>query len=35
VFLASSAFMMRRTEEAQPKLAFRDIKDVHAVRLPA
>jgi peptide chain release factor 3 len=35
VFLASSAFMMRRTEEAQPRLAFRDIKDVHAVRLPA
>jgi peptide chain release factor 3 len=35
VFLASSAFMMRRTEEAQPKLAFRDIKDVHAVRLRA
>ncbi len=35
VFLASSAFMMRRTEEAQPRLAFRDIKDVHAVKLAA
>jgi peptide chain release factor 3 len=35
VFLASSAFMMRRTEEANPKLAFRDIKDVRAVPAPA
>ena len=28
VFLASSAFMMRRTEEAQPELAFRDVKQI-------
>ena len=35
VFLASSAFMMRRTEEQNPRLTFRDIKDVHAARLAA
>ena len=29
VFLATSAFMMRRAEEHAPALAFRDIKDVH------
>src|SRR5487761_2061772 len=28
VFLASSAFMMRRTEELAPDLTFRDIKDI-------
>ena len=28
VFLASSAFMMRRTEEAQPELAFRAVKQI-------
>ncbi len=28
VFLSSSAFMMRRSEELAPKLTFRDIKDV-------
>ena len=28
VFLASSAFMMRRTEESQPELRFRDIKTI-------
>jgi peptide chain release factor 3 len=30
VFLASSAFMLRRTEEMNPGLVFRDIKDVRA-----
>jgi len=30
VFLASSAFMLRRTEEGHPGLVFRDIKDVRA-----
>jgi len=30
VFLASSAFMMRRTEEMSPTLTFRDIKDFRA-----
>ena len=30
VFLASSAFMLRRTEEGHPGLTFRDIKDVRA-----
>src|SRR5271168_3640468 len=29
VFLATSAFMMRRTEELNPGLTFRDIKDFH------
>ena len=29
VFLATSAFMMRRAEELAPELTFRDIKDVH------
>ena len=28
VFLASSAFMMRRTEEGQPELTFRDVKQI-------
>ena len=28
VYLASSAFMMRRTAELNPGLTFRDIKDV-------
>jgi len=27
VFLATSAFMLRRTMEMNPKLVFRDIKD--------
>ena len=31
VFLASSAFMMRRTAELNPGLIFRDIKDFRAV----
>jgi peptide chain release factor 3 len=31
VFLATSAFMLRRTAEAAAALAFRDIKDVRAV----
>jgi peptide chain release factor 3 len=35
VFLASSAFMMRRTIELNPGLAFRDIKDVRAEKLAA
>ena len=35
VFLASSAFMMRRTEELAPDLTFRDIKDVRAEKLAA
>jgi peptide chain release factor 3 len=30
VFLASSAFMMRRTVEATPELGFRDVKDFRA-----
>jgi peptide chain release factor 3 len=30
VFLTSSAFMMRRAEEMNPKLVFRDIKDLRA-----
>jgi len=35
VFLASSAFMMRRAEEHAPELRFRDIKDVRAAALTA
>jgi peptide chain release factor 3 len=35
VFLATSAFMMRRAEEAAPKLTFRDIKDVHVEKVAA
>jgi peptide chain release factor 3 len=35
VFLASSAFMMRRTIELNPSLTFRDVKDVRAERLAA
>ena len=31
VFLASSAFMMRRTAEGHPDLTFRDIKDIRPV----
>ena len=30
VFLASSAFMLRRTQEGHPELRFQDIKDVRA-----
>jgi peptide chain release factor 3 len=35
VFLASSAFMMRRTEELSPGITFRDIKDIKAEKLAA
>ena len=35
VFLATSAFMMRRAEELAPEIAFRDVKDVRAERLAA
>jgi peptide chain release factor 3 len=35
VFLASSAFMMRRAEEMSPDLTFRDIKDVRAEKIAA
>ena len=35
VFLATSAFMMRRAAELHPALAFRDIKDVRADRVAA
>ena len=35
VYLASSAFMMRRTTELNPALAFRDIKDIRAEKLAA
>ncbi len=35
VFLASSAFMMRRAEEFAPSLTFRDIKDVRAEKVAA
>ena len=35
VFLATSAFMMRRTEEMNPGLTFRDIKDFHAEKTAA
>ena len=35
VFLASSAFMLRRTAELHPGLTFRDIKDFRAERVAA
>jgi peptide chain release factor 3 len=35
VFLASSAFMMRRSEELAPDVVFRDIKDIRADKLAA
>ena len=35
VFLATSAFMMRRAVELAPGLAFRDIKDVRAEKVAA
>jgi peptide chain release factor 3 len=35
VYLASSAFMMRRTAELAPALIFRDIKDVRAEKVAA
>ncbi|MGE0225101.1 MAG: peptide chain release factor 3 [Acetobacteraceae bacterium] len=35
VFLASSAFMMRRAEEMAPALTFRDIKDIRVEKLAA
>jgi len=35
VFLASSAFMMRRAAELAPGLEFRDIKDVRAEKVAA
>ncbi len=35
VFLASSAFMMRRTAELAPELTFRDIKDFKATQSAA
>ncbi len=35
VFLATSAFMMRRTAELNPALSFRDIKDVRTEKLAA
>ena len=35
VFLASSAFMMRRAQEGAPDLTFRDIKDIKADQLAA
>ncbi len=35
VYLASSAFMMRRTAELAPELIFRDIKDIKAERVAA
>ncbi len=35
VFLASSAFMMRRAEELAPGLTFRDIKDVRVEKIAA
>jgi peptide chain release factor 3 len=35
VFLATSAFMMRRASELAPELAFRDIKDVRAEKVAA
>jgi len=35
VFLATSAFMMRRTIELNPAIGFRDIKDVRAEKLAA
>ncbi len=35
VFLATSAFMMRRAEELNPAIGFRDVKDVHAEKVAA
>jgi peptide chain release factor 3 len=35
VFLATSAFMMKRTTDLNPGLTFRDIKDVRAVAMAA
>jgi peptide chain release factor 3 len=35
VFLATSGFMMRRSEELAPGLTFRDIKDVHVEKIAA
>jgi peptide chain release factor 3 len=35
VFLATSAFMMRRAEEQAPDISFRDIKDVRAETIAA
>jgi peptide chain release factor 3 len=35
VYLASSAFMMRRTTELNPSLTFRDIKDFRAEKTAA
>jgi peptide chain release factor 3 len=35
VFLATSAFMMRRAEEMSPALTFRDIKDIRAEKIAA
>ena len=35
VFLATSAFMMRRAAELAPELAFRDVKDVRAEKVAA
>jgi len=35
VFLATSAFMMRRAEELAPAISFRDIKDVRAEQMAA
>jgi peptide chain release factor 3 len=35
VFLATSAFMMRRAAELAPTLTFRDIKDVRAEKVAA
>src|SRR5258708_1823198 len=35
VYLATSAFMMRRAEELAPKLTFRDIKDVRVEKVAA
>src|SRR5471030_1988293 len=35
VFLATSAFMMRRAEELAPRLTFRDIKDVRVEKIAA
>jgi peptide chain release factor 3 len=35
VFLATSAFMMRRAAERAPALRFRDIKDVRAEKVAA
>jgi len=35
VFLATSAFMMRRAADLAPTLAFRDVKDVRAETVAA